>query len=228
MKSLSDTLSTIQTERTRLQMRLRVPRRMMDELSAQVRAGTYLDMDDREQVIAVYKNLQMTMYDLTDFINQVDANITKFENGLAEIKRLRYQEGKTALREYIAEDMRLLLRSIDQARYMFDELIGLCNRYQTQLANRRALLQGKIELTREDSMFSAADDDTEDELYDDARQVVIAAGKASTSYLQRKLRIGYSRAARLIDILEERGVIGPAEGSRPREVLEDTDDDPSS
>ena len=68
-------------------------------------------------------------------------------------------------------------------------------------------------------------DEGDDELYDDARQVVIDAGKASTSYLQRKLRIGYARAARLIDMLEDRGVIGPAEGSHPREILEDADDD---
>jgi S-DNA-T family DNA segregation ATPase FtsK/SpoIIIE len=61
--------------------------------------------------------------------------------------------------------------------------------------------------------------DDDDELYEEAREMVIQTGKASTSYLQRKFRIGYSRAARLIDILEERGVIGPQEGSRPREVL---------
>ena len=59
----------------------------------------------------------------------------------------------------------------------------------------------------------------EDELYEQAREEVIHAGKASTSYLQRKLRIGYARAARLIDILEERGVIGPGDGARPREVI---------
>ncbi len=70
-------------------------------------------------------------------------------------------------------------------------------------------------------MFAGSldDGDEEDELYEDAKQTVIAAGKASTSYLQRKLRVGYSRAARLMDILEERGVIGPAEGSKPRQVL---------
>ncbi|TSC67529.1 MAG: DNA segregation ATPase FtsK/SpoIIIE, S-DNA-T family [Parcubacteria group bacterium Gr01-1014_73] len=61
--------------------------------------------------------------------------------------------------------------------------------------------------------------DNEDELYEQAREEVIRAGKASTSYLQRKLRIGYARAARLVDMLEERGVIGPGEGARPREVI---------
>ncbi|MBP9763148.1 MAG: DNA translocase FtsK 4TM domain-containing protein [Candidatus Pacebacteria bacterium] len=59
----------------------------------------------------------------------------------------------------------------------------------------------------------------DDELYNEARKVVVAAGKASTSYIQRKLRVGYSRAARLIDLLEERGVVGPADGSKPRDVI---------
>lgn len=68
-------------------------------------------------------------------------------------------------------------------------------------------------------------DEDEDELYSDARQTVLEAGKASTSYLQRKLRVGYARAARLMDMLEERGVIGPADGSKPREVLENTEEE---
>lgn len=64
-----------------------------------------------------------------------------------------------------------------------------------------------------------SDGEDEDELYEEARDVVVQAGKASTSYLQRKLRIGYARAARLIDILEEKGVIGPGDGAKPREVI---------
>ncbi len=67
--------------------------------------------------------------------------------------------------------------------------------------------------------IGGSDDDAGDELFEDAKLAVMEAGKASTSYLQRKLRIGYSRAARLIDLLEEQGVIGPADGARPREVL---------
>jgi S-DNA-T family DNA segregation ATPase FtsK/SpoIIIE len=63
------------------------------------------------------------------------------------------------------------------------------------------------------------DDDIDDDLYEDARVAVEAAGRASTSYLQRKLKIGYSRAARLMDVLEAHGVIGPADGSKPREIL---------
>ncbi len=63
------------------------------------------------------------------------------------------------------------------------------------------------------------DDEIDDDLYEDAKQTVEEAGRASTSYLQRKLKIGYSRAARLMDVLEARGVIGGADGSKPREVL---------
>ena len=63
------------------------------------------------------------------------------------------------------------------------------------------------------------DTDNDDELYEDARITVIEAGKASTSFLQRKLGVGYARAARLVDMLEERGVIGPGAGAKPREVL---------
>lgn len=66
-------------------------------------------------------------------------------------------------------------------------------------------------------------EDDEDELYEEAKQIIIQAGKASASLLQRRLRVGYARAARLLDILEDRGVIGPLDGARPRKLL--TDDD---
>jgi len=73
-------------------------------------------------------------------------------------------------------------------------------------------------------IFDASFDDGEDggdddSLYEEAREIVTKAGKASTSYLQRRLRVGYARAARLMDMLQERGVIGPADGAKPREVL---------
>jgi DNA segregation ATPase FtsK/SpoIIIE-like protein len=60
--------------------------------------------------------------------------------------------------------------------------------------------------------------DVDEDLYEEAKQAVLESGKASTSFLQRKFQIGYSRSARLIDMLEEGGVIGPADGIRPREV----------
>ena len=70
-------------------------------------------------------------------------------------------------------------------------------------------------------MIGGGGSDGDDELYNDAVQVVTEAGKASASLLQRRLRIGYARAARLLDILEDNGVIGPADGARPREVYAD-------
>lgn len=64
-----------------------------------------------------------------------------------------------------------------------------------------------------------SDDGEDDPLLEDAKQVVIQAGKGSASLLQRRLRVGYARAARLLDLLEEQGVIGPGDGAKPREVL---------
>lgn len=59
----------------------------------------------------------------------------------------------------------------------------------------------------------------DDELLSEAYRLIVETGKASTSFLQRKLRIGYGRSARLLDLLEEKGIVGPAEGTRPRRVL---------
>ena len=58
-----------------------------------------------------------------------------------------------------------------------------------------------------------------DAMLNDAIQVVLDMGKASTSLLQRRLRVGYARAARIMEEMEERGIVGPPDGSRPREIL---------
>lgn len=79
----------------------------------------------------------------------------------------------------------------------------------------------------EGSLNERADSAEEDDMYEDARQVVMEAGKASTSYLQRKLGVGYSRAAKLIDMLEEKGIIGPQNGSKPREVISSASETPA-
>jgi S-DNA-T family DNA segregation ATPase FtsK/SpoIIIE len=71
--------------------------------------------------------------------------------------------------------------------------------------------------------FDSMDDDSiedDDDLYEAARtEVTSTSGKASMSYLQRRLGVGYSRAAKLMDMLEKRGVVGPANGSKPREII---------
>ena len=64
----------------------------------------------------------------------------------------------------------------------------------------------------------------DDELYEEAKAIVIENQKASTSLLQRRLKVGYSRAARLVDMLEDNGIVGPPDGSRPREVLIEKDE----
>lgn len=109
----------------------------------------------------------------------------------------------------------------------------LKNHYQDEVNSGSAIdlspgSENRAEQTENGSMlaaaggfdgFDSADENEEDELYSQAKETVIEAGKASTSYIQRKLRVGYARAARLMDMLEERGVIGPADGSKPRPIL---------
>ena len=66
-------------------------------------------------------------------------------------------------------------------------------------------------------------DEIDDDLYQDAVRVVCEMGRASTSTLQRRLRVGYGRAARMIDLMERDGIVGPADGAKPREVLKKKD-----
>ena len=62
-------------------------------------------------------------------------------------------------------------------------------------------------------------DEYDDPLYNEIVEFAIETGKVSASLLQRRFKIGYNRAARVVDLLEERGIVGPANGSKPREVL---------
>jgi DNA segregation ATPase FtsK/SpoIIIE, S-DNA-T family len=84
------------------------------------------------------------------------------------------------------------------------------------------------EITKAAEEKSGADglDYLDDPKYDDAVRVVLTTGQASASYLQRRLKLGYSRAARLIEIMEANGVVGPSQGSKPREILVRADDYP--
>jgi S-DNA-T family DNA segregation ATPase FtsK/SpoIIIE len=66
---------------------------------------------------------------------------------------------------------------------------------------------------------AAGGSEDQDPMYEDALRVVLEMGKASTSTLQRRLRLGYGRAARILDMMHRDGIIGPPDGSKPREVL---------
>jgi len=102
-------------------------------------------------------------------------------------------------------------------------------RAQAQAQYEQKFLEAPKE-EREGAVGSAADgdpgdggEDEHDELYQDAVRLVIEFGKASTSLLQRRLRIGYGRAAHLIDLMQNDGIVGPADGPKPREVLKKPD-----
>jgi S-DNA-T family DNA segregation ATPase FtsK/SpoIIIE len=88
---------------------------------------------------------------------------------------------------------------------------------------RPAYNQQILESPDERTGFGAADGPV-DEVYDDAVKIVVEMGKASTSVLQRRLRIGYGRAASLLDAMERDGIIGPPDGTKPRTVLIDREE----
>jgi S-DNA-T family DNA segregation ATPase FtsK/SpoIIIE len=93
--------------------------------------------------------------------------------------------------------------------------------YNEEVVSMPVVLNGKGGVV----MDFDRDGDGDDDMYRDAVRVVIDAGKASASLLQRRLRVGYARAARLIENMEEQGIIGPADGARPRDVLVSSFDD---
>ena len=96
---------------------------------------------------------------------------------------------------------------------------------EVELVTEKVRELGEPDYVDEDILFD--DEEAElrlepggnDPLMDQALEVVAGAGKASASYLQRKLKIGYNRAARLVEEMEQRGIVGPANGSKPREIL---------
>jgi S-DNA-T family DNA segregation ATPase FtsK/SpoIIIE len=98
-------------------------------------------------------------------------------------------------------------------------------RSQGQAQYQEAFLQAPKEDGGESGGASAegAAEDDNDELYQDAVRIVLEYGKASTSLLQRRLRIGYGRAAHLIDLMERDGIVGAADGPKPRELLKRPD-----
>ena len=89
------------------------------------------------------------------------------------------------------------------------------------ISQQKAMYDTSLTVSDEDrgATTMVENDDYEEPLYNEIREFVITQGKASASLLQRRFRLGYNRAARCIDLLEERGIVGPPNGSKPREVL---------
>ena len=118
-----------------------------------------------------------------------------------------------------------------------DEITAVCDfwREQAQAKYNEELLEpprdeeekpktkgGTVERTY-DGDPGGGGEDADDDLYQDAVRICCEMGRASTSTLQRRLRIGYGRAAHLIDLMEKDGIVGPPDGTRPREVLKGRD-----
>jgi DNA segregation ATPase FtsK/SpoIIIE, S-DNA-T family len=102
------------------------------------------------------------------------------------------------------------------------EVASVCEFWREQakaIYNEELLKPPKDENAASAESGAEGGEEVDDELYQEAVRVVCEMGRASTSTLQRRLRVGYGRAARLIDLMEKDGIVGPPDGSRPREVL---------
>ncbi len=112
-------------------------------------------------------------------------------------------------------------KRIQGAWVMDDEVLKITDHLRMQSAPQynNDIISQPVQLNGKGGVVMDFDHEGGDDMFNDAVRVVIDMRKASTSLLQRKLRVGYSRAARIIEEMEEQGIIGPADGARPREVL---------
>jgi len=109
-----------------------------------------------------------------------------------------------------------------QGAFLSDMEIGRVAEYLKESGERpdydQTVVSKQTVLNREGEI-DFSDPNEGDELFEEAKDVVLQAGKASTSFLQRRLKVGYARAARLMDLMEEAGIVGPGDGAKPREIL---------
>jgi S-DNA-T family DNA segregation ATPase FtsK/SpoIIIE len=112
-------------------------------------------------------------------------------------------------------------KRIQGAWVMDEEVMKITDHLRMQSAPQYndEIISQPVQLNGKGGVVMDFDGGGDDDMYKDALRCVVESGKASTSLLQRRLRIGYARAARIIEQMEEQGVIGAADGSRPREVL---------
>jgi S-DNA-T family DNA segregation ATPase FtsK/SpoIIIE len=118
-------------------------------------------------------------------------------------------------------------KRIQGAWVMDEEVVKITDHLRMQSAPQYndEIISQPVQLNGKGGVVMDFDGGGGDDMYKDALRVVIESRKASTSLLQRRLRVGYARAARIIEEMEEQGVIGPADGARPREVLINSLDD---
>ncbi len=112
-------------------------------------------------------------------------------------------------------------RRIQGAFVSDDEVVKVTNHLRMQRPPEydNEIIAQPVQLNGKGGVVMDFDGGGDDDMYKDAVRVVVESGKASASLLQRRLRVGYARAARLVETMEEQGIIGPADGARPRDVL---------
>lgn len=106
-----------------------------------------------------------------------------------------------------------------QGAFIRDDDINSVIKFINEQAPPNYVIKSFDNLGNLDTSSAENMEDCSDALYSQALDIVLSTGNASTTFLQRKLKIGYARAASLIDVLEQKGVVGPAEGSKPRKIL---------
>lgn len=118
-------------------------------------------------------------------------------------------------------------KRVQGAWVMDEEVMKVTDHLRLQRAPEydEEVIRQPVHLGGKGGIVMDLDGNGDDDMYKDAIRVVIDSGKASASLLQRRLRVGYARAARLIETMEDQGIIGPADGARPREVLITSFDD---
>ena len=146
-------------------------------------------------------------------VNQIDSRVVINHSGA---EKLLNAGDMLFLTAEMPKPIRLQGTLIEKA-----EIDKVCDflRNQSEPKYNDEVISMPVQLGGRGSIVESFDNSVEDSLWRDAVRVVVESGKASTSYLQRRLRIGYGRASRIIDVMEERGIVGPADGARPREVL---------
>jgi len=191
-----------------------------------------------EEIITLLKEIQANqqslhddMASIVDRLTNTEAVITKLVQQSDQPTAIDEHQLYTTARSLVVETGRAstsLVQRVLRIRYslaaaLMDKLeenkvIGPSN----GSTPRTVLLdQDTLEQMEEEEESGPMPTGDSDELYEDAKRAVIEVGKSSTAYLQRKLRIGYSRAVFIQNLLEKNGVVSPQDGTKPREVLND-------
>lgn len=191
---------------------------------------------ENADVLSLLKDIQANQQSLHDDMASVVDRLSKLENEITELTKHSNQptaidehELYIAARALVVETgkastsmlQRIFRIGYSRAAALIDkleenEIIGPHNGSTPRAVHLDADALYELEHEEENGPMPTGDTD---ELYNDAVTAVREAGKCSTSYLQRKLRIGYSRAAFIQDLLEKNGIIGPQDGVKPHEVF---------